>query len=82
LFYLEGTRLMAVDLKAGRSTVEPGVPRPLFVAPVDPQQMRRNRYVVTKDGQRFLLITPLAQMARSLNVVVNWAGELKVPPRR
>jgi len=77
LFYLEGARLMAVDLKAGRATVEAGVPRTLFVAPVDPQQPRRNRYVVTKDGQRFLLITPLAAMARSLNVVVNWTGGLK-----
>jgi len=77
LFYLEGARLMAVDLKAGRSTVEAGVLRTLFVAPVDPQQVRRNRYVVTKDGQRFLFITPLAPMARPLIVVVNWTGGLK-----
>ena len=77
LFYLDGARLMAVDWNASRSTDKAGVPRTLFVAPVDAQPVRRNRYVVTKDGQRFLLITPLAPMARSLNVVVNWTGGLK-----
>ena len=68
---------MAVDWNASRSTDKAGVPRTLFVAPVDAQPVRRNRYVVTKDGQWFLLITPLAPMARSLNVVVNWTGGLK-----
>jgi hypothetical protein len=33
--------------------------------------------VVTNDGQRFLLVTPLGPLARPLTVVVNWTGLLK-----
>jgi len=77
LYYLEGTNLMAVELKSTASGLEPGKPTKLFAAPVDPQQVRRNRYVVTNDGQRFLLVTPLGPLARPLTVVVNWTGLLK-----
>jgi Tol biopolymer transport system component len=77
LYYLEGTNVMAVELKSTASGLEPGKPTKLFAAPVDPQQVRRNRYVVTNDGQRFLLVTPLGPLARPLTVVVNWTGLLK-----
>jgi hypothetical protein len=70
---------VAVDLR-------PAVPRigtrtRLFVAPLDPVQ-RRNRYVVTKDGKRFLFVTPLSPTARTLQVIVNWTARLNAAGAR
>jgi serine/threonine protein kinase len=37
----------------------------------------RNRYIVTPDGQRFLVITsPQAQDSTSMSVVVNWQSQV------
>jgi len=36
----------------------------------------RNRFVVTGDGQRFLVIAPLTPPAL-INVTLNWTAEIK-----
>jgi hypothetical protein len=76
LFYVAGTKLMAVEVKAGPSSFEAGAPKTLFEAPVV-SETRRNRYVVTADGQRFLVLTPLREAPGTISVVLNWTAGLK-----
>jgi eukaryotic-like serine/threonine-protein kinase len=52
LFYFEGEKLMAVDVKLGNSP-EIGVPHKLFDA-----LTISNRWTVFEDGRRFLFIEP------------------------
>jgi dipeptidyl aminopeptidase/acylaminoacyl peptidase len=74
LFYLAGQKMMEVDANGASGTFEPGLPRPLFEAPVV-VEARRNRYVVTADGQRFLLNSPVEQAVNpAITVVVNWTA--------
>jgi hypothetical protein len=45
-----------VDVTASGSSFDAGIPKELFNVPV-PTINRRNNYVATADGQRFLFIT-------------------------
>ena len=55
LFYMSGDkRLVAVEVKAGTS-FEPGARNVLFQTRVSGLVNARNHYVVSKDGQRFLI---------------------------
>lgn len=53
-----------------------GLPRALFETKLDPGDLRRlgrNRYVVSPDGQRFLMVTPAGQADPTpLTVVLDW----------
>ena len=64
LFYLAPDRyLMAVPIKASAS-LQPGTPQRLFEAPVSSNisaAYTRNQYVVTADGQRFLVNAPVGR---------------------
>src|SRR5262245_38673135 len=79
LFYLAPDRtLMAVSLK--ESTGEPDAPHPLFptrMSPLVNPGYTRNQYVVTADGQRFL-INQTAEGASSspITVMLNWTAVL------
>jgi Tol biopolymer transport system component len=83
LFYLApDRRLMAVEVKAG-ATFEAGAPRPLFalrtlaVSFVFTVSTPSN-YTVSADGQRFLVNSPLEDVAPSpIQVVMNWTSGLK-----
>src|SRR5262249_30659668 len=78
LFFLAGRKMMEVDAKGASATLEPSLPRPLFDAPVVSSGPRRNRYVVTADGRRFLLNSPVEQAGNpAITVVVNWTAGLK-----
>lgn len=50
-----------------------GTPAPLF-EPVLPADGRRSRYAATRDGQRFLVNTPVVpqQAGEPVHVLVNW----------
>jgi Tol biopolymer transport system component len=73
LFYLEQTKLMAVDVKLG-SSPEIGVPHRLFDAP----QARSSGFAVFGDGQRFLFFEPAGEPpAFRINVVLNWTAGLR-----
>ncbi len=83
LFYLTLDRkLMAVEMKMNPSSVEAGAAKFLFNAEVPhadygPTQ-QRNHYVVTADGKRFLIKTPVGDAtSAAITVVVNWTAELK-----
>jgi Tol biopolymer transport system component len=75
-FVADDKKLMAVEVKPGSGAFEMGVPKLLFETTF--LNSGRNRYVVTRDGQRFLVITRLEDTAAApINVVVNWLAEVK-----
>ena len=81
LFYLAPDRhLMAVSIKTGAS-VEAGPPERLFQAAVSSllgSPYTRNQYVVTADGQRFLINEPAGKASLSaMTVVVGWTAALR-----
>jgi len=61
LFYIAGRELMAADVRTDGAAFHAGVPRVLFEANLDSRTAVRNRYVVSPDGQRFLIIAPAEQ---------------------
>jgi eukaryotic-like serine/threonine-protein kinase len=59
LYYLDNNRqVMAVTVEPGAAGKPPrfSLPKVLFTAPVSRDTAVRNRYAVTKDGQRFLVV--------------------------
>jgi len=77
LFYLAGGKIMAVEVKTDSSQFEAGIPKLLFDAQIEDVGWR-NQYVVSGDGQRFLVVAPVEKAAStSMTVLVNWASELK-----
>src|SRR5262249_6599413 len=59
------------------SSVEFGLPTKLFQRHLASGSAERNMWAATRDGQRFLLITPLDDnSARTMQVVLNWAASL------
>jgi serine/threonine-protein kinase len=79
LFFREGDKLMAVEVSAG---VAKGRPEALFEAPWWERFFPRTNYDVTGDGQKFVMVREVDQGPTRIEVVLNWAEELKrlVPP--
>jgi hypothetical protein len=77
LFYIAPDKtLMSVDINAG-TTFEAGTPKPLFATRVSAFNAP-NRYVVTADGQRFLINSPAGEISHTpITVVLNWTSGLK-----
>jgi len=81
LFYLSPDRkLMALSIAAG-STIEAGTPKSLFDVHLLPTgtgaPYAYYQYDVTRDGQRFLVNTPLSNATVPITVVLNWTAALK-----
>jgi Tol biopolymer transport system component/predicted Ser/Thr protein kinase len=75
LFYVSlNDKLMAVDLKLGKDSVEPSAPRELFALPTP--TINFIPYDASADGQRFLVQAP-PQQASPLTVIVNWPALVK-----
>jgi Tol biopolymer transport system component len=78
LFYFanRGT-MMAVDVSTDSGKFQAGVPHELFeVSPI--RLGWRNHYVVSPDGQRFLMLVPAGEAKpEPITVVVNWPALLK-----
>jgi hypothetical protein len=77
LFYiaLDG-RLMVVPFRASASG-DAGVPAPLFMTRLGgplPQNSRQ-QYVVSADGQRFLMNTLVGDVASPITVILNWKAQ-------
>jgi len=73
IFYIESSRLMAADVRTDGASFHSGVPRVLFEPSLDPRAGMRNRYVVSPDGQRFLIVALAEQTGPTpLTVVLNW----------
>jgi Tol biopolymer transport system component len=77
LFYMGLDRsLTAVEVTA-TTPLEFGVPARLFLAPVPRSINTRNRYVVSEDGQRFLMLSLLERgRVPPTTVILNWTAEL------
>ena len=72
LFYRNGDRMMAVELRATAAGVELSQPRLLFERPYSyGAGITISNYDVTSDGQRFLMVKDEDNVAR-LRVVLNW----------
>jgi Tol biopolymer transport system component len=78
LFYIAlDKKLMSVELKTVSGKLIAGVPRILFETDVVPLRDMRNHYDVSSDG-RFLFAKPVQKASdATINVVVNWAADLK-----
>jgi len=68
LLYAADSTLMAVAVKPEAASFEGTPPRALFDIP---SRAFQDGFVVTRDGQRFLLAVPL-KSAESVRVLVNW----------
>jgi len=76
LYYLNGNKLMAVEVHPDGESFHAENPRQLFETPLP--LPARNRYDVTADGRRFLINTPLEEKGRAtFTVVLNWPALLK-----
>ncbi|HEV2665221.1 MAG TPA: protein kinase [Blastocatellia bacterium] len=76
LFFINNNNdLLAAEVKPGSGAFEAEAPKLLFSTALT--TIGRNRFVATRDGQRFLVITWPELAPAPINVVVNWAAELK-----
>jgi len=72
IYFISGSKFKAVEVKASGSSFEASIPRDLFEVQLDSIN-RRNRYVATPDGQRFLFVTtPKSLDTTPFVVVQNW----------
>ena len=76
LFYVEGKRLMAVDVNTEGQNFDFGIPKPLFEVRLEVEG-RRSRYQVAANGQKFLVNVPLESTSPPITVVTNWTAGLK-----
>jgi Tol biopolymer transport system component len=83
LFYLAPDgKLMAVAVKAGPGGFDTSPPRELFNTGIVASFLdRRNQYVVTRDGQRFLVnISAEDEGSAPITVVMNWDAPATTEP--
>ena len=79
IFYVaRDARMMAAPLSERSGSLSAGNPRALFQTPIVPDAIGASlEYVVTADGQRFLIATPASETPSSpATVVLNWAAKL------
>jgi Tol biopolymer transport system component len=79
LFYRNGDVMMVVDVST-EPTLSAGKPRPLFKGQYAPSTALWANYDVTADGQKFLMIKPVAASharSQAIHLVLNWAEALK-----
>ena len=78
LYYLsEDRKLMAVPI-AVTAGFQPGVPKPLFQTQVPAVYPYVSNYTVVRDGSRFIVNTPTADVSpTAITVVLNWTAGLK-----
>jgi len=75
LFYRYGNTFFAVDVKTDGASFEAGIPRPLFdaVTVTNNAVTGGTPFVVSSDGQRFLILAPTEKLgSEPLQVAVNW----------
>jgi eukaryotic-like serine/threonine-protein kinase len=76
LFYISPDyKLMAVSLKEAGNSIEPAAPHELFAISTPGTYM--SPYEVTRDGQRFLVLSAQEEVSQSLTMIVNWPKLLK-----
>jgi dipeptidyl aminopeptidase/acylaminoacyl peptidase len=77
IFYLDASESLVTVPVSTDNTFRAGMPETLFEAELFPF-VGRNRYVVTDDGQRFLMLSPIGgESVRPISVVLNWHAGLE-----
>ncbi len=81
IFYqAAGDIFYAVAVRVAGAGMEIGLPEKLFQRRLTHDARERNRWVVTRDGQRFLMNAPIDDAgSRTIQVVLNWAAGLRRP---
>jgi serine/threonine protein kinase/Tol biopolymer transport system component len=79
LFYIASDRkLTAVPVVDAQGAFATGTPTALFEIPFEPSNVNSYPYDVSRDGQRFLVITPPQEAKETpITVVLNWTAALK-----
>jgi serine/threonine-protein kinase len=78
LFYRQGPSIMAVRTASGPDAVELGTPEVVLAEAGTTAATGGRDFDVSPDGQRFLVVKPVADPnRRELVVVLNWLEELK-----
>jgi len=74
LFYHLGDAYYAVDVKTDGKSFEAGIPKPLFAFPIVLSVSGSGSpFVVTRDGQRFLVLAPVEKTGNApIEVLTNW----------
>ena len=73
LFYIApDNTIYSVPLTTAGARLVPGTLEPLFTANVDQNQTIRNQFAVTRDGQRFLILSLIDRDASPIVTVLNW----------
>jgi len=82
LFYLNGNKMMAVDIST-QPTLTAGTPRILFEGNYVSSPTGNTSYSISEDGQRFLRVQAIQSEppATQINIVLNWLQELKQKAR-
>src|SRR5262249_19245344 len=76
LFYISPDyKVMAVSVKQTSHSFEPSPPRGLFSIAALANYL--GPYEVSRDGQRFLVLSAAEETSTSLTVIVNWPALLK-----
>ncbi|MGE5412912.1 MAG: protein kinase domain-containing protein [Syntrophomonadaceae bacterium] len=76
LFFRSADQKLMVVPVTTSAAFEAGTPKPMFPVHVE-TALARNRYVPSKDGQRFLLVaTPAREFMAPTTVVLNWMADL------
>jgi Tol biopolymer transport system component len=71
------TRMIAVDIAVKDRKLHAGIPHLLFETAVQ-DIGARNRWVATRDGQKFLAVVPVSEnLVHNFRVIVNWPSLLQ-----
>jgi Tol biopolymer transport system component/tRNA A-37 threonylcarbamoyl transferase component Bud32 len=78
LFYLDGNKMMAVDVVT-QPSFSAGTPRMLFEGSFTTSPNATTAYDISKDGQRFLRVQAMQSEppVTQIDIVLNWFQELK-----
>jgi eukaryotic-like serine/threonine-protein kinase len=74
LYYWDFTGISAVEVNGAGAAFQVGSSKHLFNMSI---RGLDEEYAVTRDGQRFIAITPTEGISQSLTLVQNWQAELK-----
>ena len=80
IFYSLSDTLYAVPVHVNGGALDAGAPVKLFQRALNHAGIGpRGRWVVSRDGQRFLLNVPVDDDDRAAEVILDWASSLKAP---
>ncbi len=76
IYYRNGNRIMSVSIKTS-DRVEFGSAEPVLDGPYPPSPWRITNFDVNRDGNKFLMLTPVSSGRKEIHIIVNWFEELK-----